>query len=293
MTTGPVDRATPPATGSAAAPASSGNLGPGFDSVALAIDLWCRCEVAPSDQWLVEQDGHTTAASSSDLVVRAVRMATGEQPMVLRIANHIPRSRGLGSSSAVTTALAAAAMRASGVEPTDQTLFELVTELEGHPDNAAAAVHGGLVIAYDGVVRRLRLAPQLRLVLAVPEKRLSTHEARAALPEAVPREVAARSVARAGMLVEGLRTADPALLDKATGDELHELPRLALSPITGRLIEAARASGALHAAWSGAGPTVIAFTTDATRSSVVAGLAAVLDGGGVTMTPDVAEHGWR
>jgi homoserine kinase len=261
--------------------------------VALAIDLWCRCEVAPSDEWLVEQDGHTTTASSSDLVVRAVRMAAGEKPMVLRIANDIPRSRGLGSSSAVTTALAAAAMRASGVEPTDQRLFELVTELEGHPDNAAAAVHGGLVIAYEGVVRRLHLAPQLRLVLAVPEKRLSTHEARAALPEAVPREVAARSVARAGMLVEGLRTADPALLDKATGDELHELPRLALSPITGRLIEAARASGALHAAWSGAGPTVIAFTTDATRPSVVAGLAAVLDGAGVTMTPDVAEHGWR
>ena len=291
--TRPDDRASPAAVGSAAAPASSGNLGPGFDAVALAIDLWCHCEVAPSDTWIVEEEGRTKPASPGDLVVRAVRLAAGEQPMILRIANEIPRSRGLGSSSAVTTALAAAAMRASGVEPTDQRLFELVTELEGHPDNAAAAVHGGLVVAYDGVVRRLDLASGLRLVLAVPEQRLSTHEARAALPEIVRRDVAARSVARAAMLVEGLRTADPALLDKATGDELHELPRQALSPITGRLIEAARASGALHAAWSGAGPTVIAFTTDATRSSVVAGMAAVLDGAGVTMTPNVAEHGWR
>ena len=141
--------------------------------------------------------------------------------------------------------------------------------------------------------RRLDLSPDLRVVLAVPDRRLSTHEARAALPAMVGHQVAARSVARSAMLVEGLRTADPVLLDKATGDELHELPRRALSPITGRLIEAARGAGALHAAWSGAGPTVIAFTTDATRAAVAAAVGAMLDGAGVAMTPDVALHGWR
>ena len=205
-----------PRTGTASAPASSGNLGPGFDALALALDLWCRCEVGPADQWLIEEEGRRSAASPEDLVVRAVQSAVGDRPMALRIANDIPRSRGLGSSSAVAVAAAAAAFRATGTEPADRVLFELVAELEGHPDNAAAAVYGGLVVAFDGVVHRLDLAPGLEVVLAVPDVRLSTRQAREALPDVVPHPVAARSVARSAMLVEGLRTGDPALLDKAT-----------------------------------------------------------------------------
>ncbi|CAN5343668.1 MAG: homoserine kinase [Acidimicrobiia bacterium] len=278
--------------GSATAPASSGNLGPGFDALALAVDLWCRCEAERSDDWWIEEEGTRTRASHSDLAVRAVQHAVGDRPMTLRIGNDIPRSRGLGSSSAVRAAAAASAMRAVGIEPTDQGLFEIVSALEGHPDNAAAAVYGGLVIAYDGVVGRLPIAPELRVVLAIPDLRLSTHRARAALPGAVRHQVAARSIARVGMLLEGLRTGDPAMLDKATGDELHELPRRSLSPLTGRLIEAARAGGALHAAWSGAGPTVIAFATDATRSQVEAALSATLGDEGVTMHPDISDRGW-
>jgi len=278
--------------GSATAPASSGNLGAGFDALALAVDLWCRCEAERSDDWWIEQEGTRARAPHSDLVVRAVQHAVGDRPMTLRIGNDIPRSRGLGSSSAVTAAAAASAMRAVGIEPTDQGLFEIVSALEGHPDNAAATVYGGLVIAYDGVVGRLTIAPELRVVLAIPDLRLSTHQARAALPGAVRHQVAARSVARVGMLLEGLRTGDPAMLDKATGDELHELPRRSLSPLTGRLIEAARAGGALHAAWSGAGPTVIAFATDATRSQVEATLSATLGDEGVTMLPAISDRGW-
>lgn len=278
--------------GSATAPASSGNLGPGFDALALAVDLWCRCEAERSDDWWIEEAGTRTRASHSDLAVRAVQHAVGDRPMTLRIGNDIPRSRGLGSSSAVTAAAAASAMRAVGIEPTDQGLFEIVSALEGHPDNAAATVYGGLVIAYDGVVGRLTIAPELRVVLAIPDLRLSTHQARAALPGAVRHQVAARSIARVGMLLEGLRTGDPVMLDKATGDELHELPRRSLSPLTERLIEAARAGGALHAAWSGAGPTVIAFATDATRPQVEAALSATLGDEGVTMHPDISDRGW-
>lgn len=278
--------------GSAAAPASSGNLGPGFDSLALAIDLWCHCEAEPSDRWWIEEQGNGNRGSTSDLVVRAAQLAVGGMPMTLRIRNHIPRARGLGSSAAVTAAVAVAALRAVGTEPNDRSLFEIVAGLEGHPDNAAATVYGGLQIAYDGVVRRLPLAPELRVVLAVPHRRLSTERARAVLPGAVPHQAAARSVARMGMLLEGLRTGDADLLDKASGDELHELPRRGLSPLTARLIEAARAAGALHAAWSGAGPTVIAFATDSGAAGVEGALAAVLGDDGITLNPDVAHRGW-
>lgn len=278
--------------GSAAAPASSGNLGPGFDSLALAIDLWCHCEAEPSDRWWIEEQGNGSRGSTSDLVVRAAQLAVGGRPMTLRIRNHIPRARGLGSSAAVTAAVAVAALRAVGTEPNDRSLFEIVAGLEGHPDNAAATVYGGLQIAYDGVVRRLPLAPELRVVLAVPHRRLSTERARAVLPGAVPHQAAARSVARMGMLLEGLRTGDADLLDKASGDELHELPRRGLSPLTARLIEAARAAGALHAAWSGAGPTVIAFATDSGAAGVEGALAAVLGDDGITLNPDVAHRGW-
>ncbi len=279
--------------GIATAPASSGNLGPGFDVLALALDLRCRCEAEPADGWEIRERGERYEPNQSDLVVRAVVGAIGARPMRLVIENAIPRSRGLGSSSAVATAAAAAALLAMGDTPTDEGLFALVAELEGHPDNAAAAVYGGLVIARDGVVRRLPMADSLIVVAGIPGSRLSTHEARAALPETVDHTVAARSVGRVAMVIDGLRTGDADAFRAASGDELHEAPRMPLSPVTGDLMRAARDAGALHAAWSGAGPTALAFVTAATCDAVVASMERELDEGGEVRILDVAHDGWR
>jgi len=282
-----------PDLGVATAPASSANLGPGFDALALALELRCRCEAEPADRWLIDERGQRYEPAAGDLVVRAVAAAVGVRPMRITIANAIPRSRGLGSSSAVATAAAAAAMRACGTEPTDRRLFEMVAELEGHPDNAAAAVYGGLVAAYGGVVRRLPLAPDLTVVVGIPDTHLSTHKARAALPGGVRHAVAARTVARVVMLVDGLRTGDAATLAAAGGDELHEAPRHDLSPITRQLMESARSAGALHAAWSGAGPSVIAFATPAVRDAVADAMRHRLADGGEVAVLQVAERGWE
>jgi homoserine kinase len=280
-------------TGTATAPASSGNLGPGFDVLALALELRCQVRATPAAQWRIEEMGNSYTPPVGDLVVRAATAVVGDRPMRLQIDNAVPRSRGLGSSSAVTTAAAAAALRATGEEPTDSQLFDVITELEGHPDNAAAAVYGGLVAARDGVVRRLPVAPELVVVVAIPDAHLSTHMARAALPGAVRHPVAARSLGRVVMLIDGLRTGDADALAAAAGDELHELPRRDLSPVTHDLIAVAVGAGARHASWSGAGPTAIAFTTRDTEGAVRRAMQEVLGDAGGVETLAIAEEGWR
>ena len=130
-------------------------------------------------------------------------------------------------------------------------------------------------------------------VVGVPTARLATSEAREVLPDEVVLASATRSVSRAVALVEGLRTGDPAALAAARGDELHEAPRAALSPITGSMIDAAVEAGALHASWSGAGPTAIAFTTAETSGSVVDALEAVLGDDGKVMILTVDRQGLR
>lgn len=279
-----------PAT--ASAPASSGNLGPGFDVLALALELRCRVEAAPADAWIIHQDGSSYEPGPADMVRRAVEAAVAE-PVELSIINDIPRARGLGSSSAVTTAAAAAAMRSVGQTPDSARLFEIVTALEGHGDNAAAAVYGGLVVVTDDVWRRFEISPKLEVIVGIPSTRLHTADARSVLATEVNRWAAARNLGRLAFLMEGLRTADPAALEAAGGDELHELPRQHLSPVTGELMMAARRGGALHAAWSGAGPTAIAFATTDEADAVVAAMEGVLGGDGTVRRLDVATQGWR
>jgi homoserine kinase len=276
----------------ATAPASSANLGPGFDAVALALELRCRCAAEVAGAWSIEEGGRIYAPGPGDLVVRAVTTAIGDRPIRLRIDNAVPRSRGLGSSSAVAVAAAAAALRAVGEHPDDARLFEIACELEGHPDNAAAAVFGGLVLARGRTVRRLPLSEGLVVVVGIPDVRLSTHKARAALPGAVRHAAAARNVARMGFLVEGLRTGDRQALLAASGDELHEEPRRELSPVTTAMIESAYRAGAHHAAWSGAGPTALAITDGDGVAEVIGALEKVLDGAGEVLVPAVATTGW-
>ena len=269
-------------SGSASAPGSSGNLGPGFDVLGLAVKLRCRVEATPSAEMTVD-DGEGPQALDEDHIVYRAAMAGSNAPMSLIVNNEVPRTRGLGSSAAVMVATAAAAARAVGVEPDRGWIYEIVTAIEGHGDNVAAAVYGGLTaVGIDGA-RSLPISDQLVLAVGVPEDRLATNEARDVLPAQVSLDTAARSVGRVVALVEGLRTADSAVLAAARGDELHELSRSHLSPVTGAMIDAAIQAGALHAAWSGAGPTAIAFTTAEQQDAVAAAMEGVLGEDGKVM----------
>lgn len=276
-------------TGSATAPASSANLGPGFDCLGLALELRCVVTATPSDEWVIDELGRSFEPDPSDYVRRAVQDAVGG-PVRLAISNEIPRSRGLGSSAAVMVASAAAAIRMKGGEPQPEDLFNLVATIEGHGDNAAAAVYGGLVAVADGAVRALELSPDLSFVFGIPDEPLKTREARHALPADIDRLGAARNVARVAFLIEGLRTGDAAPFARTGGDEIHERYRGPLSPITGSLMEAAKRAGALHAAWSGAGPTALAVVHD--PAPVIAAMEGVLGDRGRAVTLDVAKTGW-
>lgn len=278
----------------ASAPASSANLGAGFDTLALALEIRCRVVAEPSDNWQVEHVGrHSPGSAAQDAVLVAAQLAVGiERPMEMTVRSEIPVARGLGSSAAAFAAGALAAWRATGVEPDRDQVFRLVAGLEGHADNAAAAVFGGLqAVTTAGDVHRLALHADLVPVVAVPESVLLTSDARAALPSSVTRQVAVASLQRVVALVQGFRTGDPNLLGAAAGDELHEGPRSGLNPVAADLTDAALATGASFACWSGSGPSVLAMTSKAQRPGVVRSLVSVLDGRGMVLMPEVAESG--
>ncbi len=278
--------------GMASAPGSSGNLGPGFDVLGLAVDLRCGVRAVPSSVMTVDDGDGPQALAEEHMLHRAV-IAGGGEPMALVVDNEVPRTRGLGSSAAVTVAAAAAAARATGTDLGRDRAYEIIATIEGHGDNVAAAVFGGLMaVGIDGP-RSLEISDGLIPVVGVPEARLATNEAREALADQVPLAAAARSVARAVALVEGLRTGDVSALAAARGDELHEAARAGLSPVTGLMIEAATDAGALHASWSGAGPTAIAFTTPGTSGAVVEALEGVLGDEGDVMVLAVDFEGLR
>jgi homoserine kinase len=212
--------------------------------------------------------------------------------MRMTVRNEIPVARGLGSSAAAFAAGALAAWRATGVEPDRKQVFGLVAGLEGHADNAAAAVFGGLqAVTIAGDAHRLVLHADLLPVVAVPDSVLLTSDARAVLPDSVAREVAVASLQRLVALVEGFRTADQDLLSAAAGDQLHEGPRTGLNPIAAELIDAAYAAGALFACWSGAGPSVLVVVHATQRPDVALRLASILERRGSVLTPEIAASG--
>lgn len=265
------------------APASSANLGPGFDVVALALDIRLTVTAAPSAEWKISGDG--------DAATSGIVQSVGAPPMSIEVVSEIPVGRGLGSSAALRAAVAAAALAMDGEVDRDE-VFRRVAAGEGHPDNAAAAVYGGLVaVGPGGSVMPLAVHPSLLPVVAVPAYSLATERARRVLSAEVPRDVAVRTAARLAFLVEGLRTADAAVLAVAADDEIHESPRASLSPLTAELMGVARSAGALHAAWSGAGPAVIALTTERSIDDVAGALADAMRGDGEVFQPGVDRLG--
>jgi homoserine kinase len=263
-------------------PATSANLGPGFDSFGLALGLHdvVVAEVAP-DGLAVKVTGEGAAAASAGerhLVVRAMRTAfahLGAQPpgLALSCQNEIPQGFGLGSSAGAICAGLLAARALAGPRGvaalSDATVLALAAGLEGHPDNVAACLAGGLTIAWSPAgpgssgARAARLAPLpgITPVLCVPATPLPTVTARQVLPAQVPHADAAANSARAALLVAAL-TSQPDLLLDATEDFLHQGYRAAAMPATARLTAALRAAG-IPAVVSGAGPSVLALTVAA------------------------------
>ncbi len=256
------------------APASSANLGPGFDALGLALSLYDVTVARVTEGGLhldVSGEGAGTAeAGEQHLVVRAMRATfdrLGGQPpgIGLRSLNSIPHGRGLGSSAAaiITGILAARGLVPDGAaQLPDDAVLALATDLEGHPDNVAACLAGGLTIAWipdSGQPRLVRLpvAEQIRPVVLVPDEVLATATARAVLPAAVPHRDAAANAARSALLIAAL-TRVPGVLFDATQDYLHQSYRAGAAPRTADLLARLRAAG-VPAVVSGAGPSVLAF----------------------------------
>ncbi len=276
--------------GSASAPASSGNLGPGFDAVALALSLRCSATAEPADEMTLTEHGATEQLDPNDMIYRAAEHAA-QRPMHITLDNQVPRTRGLGSSSAVTAAVAGAALKAAVMPGGRARAFEIVTEIEGFGDNAAAAVFGGLIAVSGTGVQRLALHESLLPVVGIPHEHLATGGARAVLPAQVSHDLASRTLGRLVFLIEGLREGNAETLSHAAGDELQERPRAPLSPITGELMEAAKSAGAIHVCRSGAGPTALAFTTSETRGRVIGAMSGVLGTKGEVLALSVDTDG--
>lgn len=275
----------------ASAPASSANLGPGYDTIALAWELRCLVRARRAAEWSVEHTGlERIAPEAPDAVLFAAQRAVGvTTPLALTVENAVPIGKGLGSSAAALAAGAAAAWLTVVGEVDHRDVFDLVAEVEDHGDNAAAAVYGGLAaVDASGDPLPLEIHHSLVGVALVPDEVLPTAEAREALSETIDRGTVVRSLGRLVALVEGLRHADPELLGRAAGDELHEDPRRSLYPAADELMDLARSAGAMHAAWSGAGPSVIAICDTDRAGSIID--AAVQAGVGARRL-DVAAHG--
>jgi homoserine kinase len=237
-------------------PASSANLGPGFDVLAAALQLHLELEVVETGRFAVHTD-LKIRTDRRNLLVRAFETLHPADEFEFTIRSKIPLSGGLGSSA---SAVVAGLMAADHIFELDTDLLAAATEIEGHPDNAAAALHGGVVIAGSGMITRFEPPPALEALLVVPAKPVRTAEARAVLPTNVPRADASANVAAAAQLVYGLLSGDFEAIAAGLHDRLHQPYRAHLYPQSAAIVEQATQLGALGATISGAGPTVLVWT---------------------------------
>jgi homoserine kinase len=267
------------------APASTANLGPGFDALAMALDMHLRVTVTPldhgSEQLIVHGEGADEIGldAGNRFLIGLERglQVVGLEPPIMRIEmdNEIPLARGLGSSAAAVVAGLRAAEALAQTELGMDQLHAIASEVDGHPDNVGAALLGGFVIVTRdeaGAPRTARFEPPDRLVAAlfIPTLALRTAEMRAALPEQVSHRDAAHNIGRAALVVAALTTDRPELLGAMAEDRLHEPHRAAHFAALPALITAARSAGALGAALSGAGSTVLALCDGAESAERVA-----------------------
>jgi homoserine kinase len=236
-------------------PASSANLGPGFDCMAAALALPLELEVEETGRFSVET-GLAVSRGRENLCVRAFERLHPADGFTFRIRSEIPLSGGLGSSA---SAIVAGLMAADHLFELDIDLLAEATAIEGHPDNVAAAIHGGFVICADGQATRFEPPTGLEALAVVPGTAVRTRAARAALPEQVPMSEAVFNVAHGALLTLGLARGDWDLLGRGLQDRLHQERRSHLFPRSFELAGRAQELGALGATISGAGPTVLVW----------------------------------
>jgi homoserine kinase len=255
-------------------PATSANLGPGFDALGLALDLWNETTITLTKEFSVKVQGEGAeklTSNKNNLIVRAAQRLAERAGKVLpsfhtECVNRIPLSSGMGSSSAaILTGLLAGNALLDNPFTRDDVL-NLASEMEGHPDNVAPALMGGLVVSMveEGkvIARQIPIATDIHITIALPDFYFSTKQARAALPKRVPSKDAVHNISRAVLVVEAVRTGDLDLLGKVMTDKLHQPYRLKLIPGAQQAMNAAKEAGASAVALSGAGPSLIAFSSE-------------------------------
>jgi homoserine kinase len=255
-------------------PASSANLGPGFDVLAAALALHLELEVVETGAFAVSTE-LDVPRDRDNLVVKAFERLHSADGFEFRISSDIPLSGGLGSSAA---AVVAGLMAADHLFELDADVFALAAELEGHPDNVGAALEGGFVVCNGAQAHRFEPPMGLEAVLVVPHEAARTEAARAALPETVPLEDAAFNVAHASLLMAGVATSDWDLISAGLRDRLHQPHRAHLYPRSAELLDRAGSLGALGATISGAGPSVLVWCRYDQTGPVVEALRREADG---------------
>jgi homoserine kinase len=246
-------------------PASSANLGPGYDVLAAAVALHLEVEVEETGEFSVDAGELPLPGDRDNLVVRAFETLQPVDGFSFRIRSEIPLARGLGSSAAAIVAGLAAADHLFELALSREEMLARAAELEGHPDNVAAAIYGGFVVcgSEDGRPAAARFDPPggLEAIAVIPAEEVPTDRARAAIPAELPLADAVANVAAASLLVLGLERSDLALVSRGLSDRIHQPRRRDLYPRSMEIVEAASDLGALGATISGAGPTVLVWTT--------------------------------
>jgi homoserine kinase len=247
-------------------PASSANLGPGYDVLAAALDLFLELEVEEAGELSFDPGPLDVPTGRDNLIVRAFESLHPADGIAFRLKRGIPLARGLGSSAAAIVAGLYAADHLYELALTKEEMLARATELEGHPDNVAAAIYGGFVACGrdgEGAPRAARFDPPggLEGIVVIPTEEVSTERAREAIPAEVPLEDAVANLAAASRLVLGLERADLDLVAAGLTDRIHQPRRRHLYPRSMELVDSAHELGALGATISGAGPTVLVWTT--------------------------------
>jgi homoserine kinase len=257
-------------------PASSANLGPGYDAMAAAVALHLELEVEETGEFVVETGGLDVSTGRDNLIVRAFETLHPADGIAFRLKSEIPLARGLGSSAAAIVAGLVAADHLFELALTREELLARATEIEGHPDNVAAAIYGGFVVCESRgeapFAARFDPPEGLEGIVVIPGEEVSTRLAREAIPAEVPLADAVANVSAAALLVLGLRSADLDLVGRGLHDALHQPHRRSLYPRSMEIVDAAAETGALGATISGAGPTVLVWTTWEEAGGVAAAL---------------------
>jgi homoserine kinase len=277
-------------------PASSANLGPGYDTMAAALDLFLELEIEETGEFGFDPGELEVPSGRDNLIVRAFETLHPADGIAFRLKQAIPLGRGLGSSAAAIVAGLVAADHLYELALAREELLARASEVEGHPDNVAAAIYGGFVVCDrdpGGAPRAARFDPPggLEGILVIPDEEVPTERAREAIPDRLPLADAVANVAAASRLVLGLRSADLDLLGSGLADRIHQERRRDLYPRSMELVDAAAELGALGATISGAGPTVLVWTTWQDAGKVSAELERRCDGWAAVRRIPFTPHG--